>query len=59
MPIYRIYVLDSTDHVRKPPECHRNDEAAIEKAHQLLDGLVIEVWEKERKIGRLEPRAAK
>jgi hypothetical protein len=39
-------------------ECE-NDEAAIEKAHQLLDGLAIEVWEKERKVGRLEPRAAK
>ena len=47
MANYRFYVLDKDDHVRKPPqvfEC-RSDEAAVEKAVQLLNGRVIEVWD--------------
>jgi hypothetical protein len=58
MPGYRIYVLDNTDHIREPPtivECE-NDQLAIEKANQLLDGRVIEVWEQERQVARLAPR---
>lgn len=57
MPGYRIYLLNHTDHVSEPPaivECE-DDQAAIEKARQLLDGRVIEVWEQQRLIARLDP----
>ena len=56
MPMYRIYTFEG-GHVRAPPqviEC-QNDEAAVKKAKQLLDGTLIEVWEKERCIIRLDP----
>jgi hypothetical protein len=54
---YRFYVLDKDDHVREPPhvfECP-NDEATVEKAAQLLNGRVIEVWDRSRLVVRLEP----
>jgi hypothetical protein len=54
---YRFYVLDKGDHVREPPhvfECP-DDEAAVEKAAQLLNGRVIEVWDHSRRVVRLEP----
>ena len=57
MPIYRIYALDSTDHIFRPPivlECD-DDQAAIEEAKQLLNGAAIEVWEQKRRVVRLEP----
>ena len=57
MANYRFYVLDKDDHVREPPqvfEC-RSDEVAVEKAVQLLNGRVIEVWDHSRRVVRLEP----
>ena len=59
MANYRFYVLDKDDHVREPPqvfEC-RTDEVAVEKAVQLLNGRVIEVWDHSRRVVRLEPTA--
>ena len=56
MPTYRIYTFEG-GHVRKPPkiiEC-QDDEAAVKEAKQFLDGKLIEVWEKERCIVRLDP----
>jgi hypothetical protein len=55
MPSYRIYVLDATDHIREPPAKSDDDLTAIEKAKQLLDGKVIEIWERDRQITRLAP----
>jgi hypothetical protein len=57
MPTYRIYTFDQAGHVREPPqviEC-QNDEAAAKEAKQLLNGKLIEVWEKARCIVRLDP----
>lgn len=57
MANYRFYVLDEDDHVREPPkvfECP-GDEAAVERAVQLLNGQVIEVWDHSRRVVRLEP----
>ena len=57
MANYRFYVLDEDDHVREPPkvfECP-SDEAAVERAVQLLNGQVIEVWDHSRRVVRLEP----
>ena len=57
MAYYRFYVLDKDDHVREPPqefECP-GDEAAVEQAVQLLNGQVIEVWDRSRRVVRLEP----
>jgi hypothetical protein len=57
MANYRIYVLDKDDHVREPPqvvECP-DDEAAVEKAAQLLNGRAIEIWDHSRRVVRLEP----
>lgn len=58
MANYRFYVLDKDDHVREPPhvfECP-DDEEAVEKASQLLNGRVIEVWDQSRRVVRLEPK---
>jgi hypothetical protein len=57
MADYRIYILDRDDHVREPPEVVEcpDDEAAIEKAAQLLNGRAGEVWEHSRRVVRLEP----
>ena len=57
MPTYRIYTFDKGGHVRGPSqiiEC-QNDEAAVKEAKQLLNGTLIEVWEKARRIIRLDP----
>jgi hypothetical protein len=57
VPTYRIYTFDKGGHVREPPkviEC-QDDEAAVKEAKQLLDGKLIEVWEKARRIVRLDP----
>ena len=56
MAHYRIYVLDSGDHISEPPEeveC-ADDQAAIERAQSLLNGRAIEVWEGARCVARLE-----
>ena len=58
MPTYRIYTLSKDEHIDRAPlliDCP-DDEAAIEKARQFLDGHALEVWDQQRKIGRLEPK---
>jgi hypothetical protein len=57
MPTYRIYTFDEGGHIQEPPkviECEY-DEAAVKEAKQLLNGKPIEVWEKARRITRLDP----
>ena len=57
MPTYRIYVLEKDDHIQRPPtviDCP-DDSAAIENAKELLDGRVIQVWDHDRLIVRLDP----
>jgi hypothetical protein len=60
MANYRFYVLDKDDYVREPPrvfECP-DDEAAVENAVQFLNGQVLEVWDHDRRVVRLEPISA-
>ena len=54
---YRFYVLDKDGHVRVPPQVFEcpDDEAAVDKAAQLLNEQVIEVWDHSRLVVRLEP----
>ena len=59
MALYRFIFVASPDKLPKPPkalEC-RDDEAAIEKAFELLDAVAVEVWRGSRLIVRLEPKA--
>jgi hypothetical protein len=57
MPSYRIFEFAPTARIHKPPvmfECE-DDQAAIAKAKQLLNGRLIEVWEQQRKVAELAP----
>lgn len=58
MTAYRLYTLGSDGHIEGPPtivECDDN-QAAVERAKELLNGKAIEVWERKRLIVRLEPK---
>jgi hypothetical protein len=57
MANYRFYVLDKDGHVREPPEVFDfpDDDTAVEKAVQLLNGRAVEVWDHSRRVVRLEP----
>jgi hypothetical protein len=47
VPHYRIYFIGQDGHVSKPPaivEC-ADDEEAIQKTKQFLDGQDIELWD--------------
>jgi hypothetical protein len=58
MPLYRVYTITPDEHIHVPPtviEC-RDDQAAIEEARQVLDGRVIEVWQMDRRVIRLEAK---
>ncbi len=60
MERYRVYVMDSEGHINDPPEvidCP-DDEAAVARARQMLDGRVIEVWHGARRIVSLGPTRA-
>jgi hypothetical protein len=55
---YRLYTLDPDSHVVKAPvivECE-NDQAAVQKATQLLDGKTIEVWQLARRVAILHAK---
>ena len=57
MPAYRIYTLSRDGHIHSAPrliECD-GDDAALKEARRFLDGEALEVWDQQRKIGRLEP----
>jgi hypothetical protein len=58
MPTYRLYSFTPDRHGGEPPvtvECE-DDEAAIERAKQLLDGqaIEIEIWQRDR-LARSRP----
>ena len=57
MALYRMYVLTDDDRIRVPPTIidALDETAAVEEASQLLDGKVIEVWDQDRLIARVEP----
>jgi hypothetical protein len=57
MSAYRIYELTAEDHVACAPtivDC-LDDAAAIEKARQLVNGRIIEVWLLDRCVVRIKP----
>ena len=59
MSAYRIYELTADDHVAAPPtivDCP-DDTAAIENARQRLDHRIIEVWQVDRCVIRMQPTA--
>jgi hypothetical protein len=55
MPTYRAYLIDGDDRVAsyKPIEAE-TDAEALKAARQFVDGCDVEVWQLDRKIGRLE-----
>jgi hypothetical protein len=59
MPDYRIYSLDEGGHIVHPPAVINcaNDGEAIDYAEALSGGQLLEVWEKDRRVGRIEPIA--
>ena len=61
MTRYRIYALSANDHVINPPEVveFSDDQAAIDRAKQLVDGQTIEVWDGPRRVVRLPPKDEK
>lgn len=54
MPEYRIFFVDRDRHITARPqiiECG-DDQEAIQKAKQFIDGRDVELWEKARLIAR-------
>lgn len=54
---YRVYVFGTDGHIERSIllDC-KNDSAAIESAKQLIDGLDIELWQRDRMIARFDGR---
>jgi hypothetical protein len=55
MATYRIYLIESKNHISRPPreiDCEGDDDA-IERATQYLDGNDLEVWEGARLVRRI------
>jgi hypothetical protein len=54
MPTYRAYLIDEDDRVAsyKPIDAE-SDSEAMEAARRFVEGLDVEVWHLDRKIGRL------
>jgi hypothetical protein len=59
MPEYRVFFLDPNTYITQPPEIIEcaDDQEAIQKAKQFIDGRDIELWEKARFIARF-PRTS-
>jgi hypothetical protein len=57
MAQYRVLFLDEHGRVAQAPEVIEcaDDKAAIEKAIQLLEGRLVEVWQEGRLVIRLAP----
>lgn len=55
MPEYRLYALTRDNHIKGVPAtitCE-NDEAAILKAKEVVDGHGIELWSGSRRVSRI------
>ncbi len=56
MPEYRAYILGSDGHIQLRLELDCVDEpTASERAKQLVNGQVVELWEGARKIATYRP----
>jgi hypothetical protein len=55
MADYRVYIIGSDGRFVKAVQldCH-DDSAAIESAKQFIDGLDIELWQRDRRIARFD-----
>jgi hypothetical protein len=55
MPAYRIYFIDRANHISRPSEIVEcaDDQEAIKKAEQLVEGQDLELWERDRFIMRI------
>ena len=55
MPEYRIYTIGSDGHFYSsiPLDC-ADDAEATKQAEQLVDGHYVELWQRDRKIARLD-----
>jgi hypothetical protein len=57
MATYRLYYIQADKRIVRPPEvveC-QDDQEAIQRATQFSNGVVIEVWDRDRMVKRLEP----
>jgi hypothetical protein len=54
MPEYRIYFIDRANHISRPPEIVEcaDDQEAVKKAEQFVDGQDVELWQRGRFIMR-------
>ncbi len=54
MPFYHVYFIDRADHTSRLPEVVEcvNDQEAMEKTPQFVDGQDVELWEGPRFIAR-------
>ena len=58
MAEYRVYEIGDDGHiVKSTPLICMGDHEAIEKASELAEGHIIEVWSRERFVTRLAPEA--
>jgi hypothetical protein len=56
MQEYRAYMMGPDGHIeRRIDLCCENDEAAKERAKQLVDGHAVELWHLGRQIATFEP----
>jgi len=61
VPAYHIYFIDRAGHISGPPEIVEcaDDQAAMQKAKQLLDGLDLELWDGPRFVVGLKTKDQK
>jgi hypothetical protein len=59
MPDYRAYIINGLFNSIRTEflDNHPNDATAIEAAKQLADGHDIELWDRDRFVGRFSPVA--
>ncbi|HEY4264770.1 MAG TPA: hypothetical protein VGM72_05590 [Micropepsaceae bacterium] len=56
MTDYRIYTLDSAEHIVRGVELQlSDDEEAVAAARQLVAGSPLEVWSGARRVARIDP----
>jgi hypothetical protein len=60
MPDYRAYIIGSGGEFQQsvPLDC-ADDNVAMMKAKQLVDGQYVELWQRTRKIARFEPKTGR
>jgi hypothetical protein len=57
MPDYRVYLIGSDGHFFKSVALDApDDEGAVVVAKQLVDGHDVELWQRDRKIGKFEKK---